>query len=135
MSRSGYSDDCDGPELNLWRGAVESAIRGKRGQAFFAELAAALDAMPEKRLIVDELQTAGGEFCTIGVLGHARGVDMTTIDPENRRAVAKAFNIAPALAAEVVFENDEAGWHDETPEIRWSRMRQWVESNLVKELA
>lgn len=142
MSRSGYSDDCEG--LELWRGAVKSAIRGKRGQAFFRDLAVALDAMPERRLIADELQTSDGEFCTIGVLGHARGVDMTKLDPEDRDAVGEAFNIAPALAAEIVFENDENDYHwnatlghieYDTPEQRWSRMRQWVESNLVKEPA
>lgn len=49
MSRAGYSDDFEGGELNVWRGAVKSAIRGKRGQAFLKELAAAMDAMPDKR--------------------------------------------------------------------------------------
>ena len=29
MSRSGYTDECDGWELVRWRGAVNSAIRGK----------------------------------------------------------------------------------------------------------
>lgn len=158
MSRSGYSDDCDGWALIRWRGAVNSAIKGARGQAFFHELAAALDAMPEKRLIADELQNAAGEFCTIGVLGAARGVDMSNLDPDDREAVAAAFNIAPALAAEIVFENDEGlypwDWKDfevcgplrrfesrvrsvrvpveRVAEQRWSRMRAWVESNIAK---
>lgn len=135
MSRSGYSDDCGGWSLIRWRGAVTSAIKGKRGQEFFQELAAALDAMPEKRLIADELQTADGEFCTIGVLGHAKGVDMAQLDPNDREAVAGAFNIAPALAAEIVFENDEGTWIEETPEGRWQRMRNWVESNIAKPAA
>ncbi|MGN4074148.1 hypothetical protein ACS0X5_06300 [Burkholderia gladioli] len=132
MSRSGYSDDCDGWSLIRWRGAVNSAIKGARGQAFLRELAAALDAMPEKRLISDALQTADGEFCAIGVLGHARGIDMSKLDPEDRESVGSAFNIAAALAAEIVFENDE-GWAvwPETPEWRWKRMRAWVEQNLV----
>lgn len=56
MSRSGYTEDCDDNwQLIRWRGAVASAIRGKRGQAFLRELLAALDAMPEKRLIADAL--------------------------------------------------------------------------------
>ena len=38
------------------------------------------------------------------------------------------FGIAPALAREIVWENDEAGWYDETPESRWKRMRAWVAS-------
>lgn len=140
MSRSGYSDDCE--DLELWRGAVASAIRGKRGQSFFRDLAVALDGMPEKRLIADELQSASGEFCAIGVLGAARGMDMAKLDPEDRESVAGAFNIAPALAAEIVFENDENDFHwdasisrsvRETPEQRWLRMRQWIESNLTKD--
>ena len=76
MSRSGYSDDCDGAELNLWRGAVNSAIKGKRGQAFIAEAIQSLDAMPKKELIAESLrETASGEFCTLGVVGNARGMD------------------------------------------------------------
>lgn len=106
MSRSGYSDDCGGWDLIRWRGAVASAIKGARGQAFLKELAAAMDAMPDKRLIAHELQADGG-YCTIGVLGQARGVDMARIDPDDREQVARAFGIAPALAAEIVFENDE----------------------------
>jgi hypothetical protein len=46
MSRSGYSDDHSEWDLIRWRGAVASAIRGKRGQAFLRELLVALDAMP-----------------------------------------------------------------------------------------
>jgi hypothetical protein len=105
MSRSGYTDDCE--NLGLWRGAVERSIRGKRGQALLRDLAAALDAMPEKRLIANELKDASGEFCTLGVLGAVRGIDMSSIDAEDREAVAQIFNIAPAMAAEIVYENDE----------------------------
>ena len=55
MSGSGYNDDCDGWALIRWRGAVASAIRGRRGQAFLRDLLAALDAMPDKRLVADAL--------------------------------------------------------------------------------
>jgi hypothetical protein len=56
MSRSGYSDDYDdGNSLAMYRGVVASAMRGKRGQAFFRDLVDALDAMPEKRLIEGDL--------------------------------------------------------------------------------
>lgn len=160
MSRSGYSDDCEG--LNLWRGAVERALKGKRGQAFLKELAAAMDAMPEKRLIADELQADGG-FCTIGVLGHARGLDMARIDPHDSDQVSKVFGIAPAMAREIVYENDEGdatcewremefcgpvrpyhhewGSHFRTVRVdipgetvearRWQRMRKWVDEQLA----
>lgn len=131
MSRSGYSDDCDGWDLIRWRGAVSSAIKGTRGQAFLRELLTALDAMKDKRLISNELQDMDGEFCTIGVLGHARGIDMAKLDPDDREAVAAAFGIAPALAAEIVFENDEwCYFQREEPEDRWMRMRNWVASHI-----
>lgn len=137
MSRSGYSDDCGGWSLICWRGAVSSAIKGKRGQAFLIELRDALDAMPEKRLIAEELE-ADGQFCTLGVIGAKRGTDMSSLDPDCRETVAQAFGIAPALAAEIVYENDEhpgvydanEGWRRETPEERWRRMRNWVEASI-----
>jgi hypothetical protein len=129
MSRSGYSDDCENWSLICWRGAVASALKGKRGQAFLLELREAMEAMPEKRLVADVLE-ADGQFCTIGVLGAKRGINMKALDPDDREGVAAAFGIAPALAAEIVFMNDEGNWNAETPEQRWVRMREWVESNI-----
>lgn len=131
MSRSGYNDDCENWSLICWRGAVKSAINGKRGQAFLIELRDALDAMPDKRLIAEELE-ADGQFCTLGVLGAKRGIDMKGVEPDDREAVAELFGIAPAMAAEIVFENDEACWRAETPEGRWQRMRDWVEKNILQ---
>lgn len=133
MSRSGYVDDCDDQwSIIRWRGAVKSAIRGKRGQAFLADLAVALDALPEKRLIANELQKSDGSVCAIGALGLMRGVNMTPIDPDNSEAVAATFDIADCLAREVVYCNDEVGWYNEKPEDRWTRMRAWVDANLHK---
>lgn len=129
MSRSGYSDGCDGWSLICWRGAVESALRGKRGQEFLKQLAESLDEMPVKRLISHDLE-AQGEFCTIGVLGAKRGVDMAKLDPNDREEVAGVFGIAPAMAAEIVFMNDEGSYIAETPEQRWTRMRKWVGEQL-----
>ena len=144
MSRSGYSEDGDDNwSLICWRGAVNSALRGKRGQAFLKELGEALDAMPVKRLVTEELQ-ADGEFCTLGVVGQARGLDMSTIDPGESDVVASKFGIAEAMAREIVWENDEhpgvygkredgsVGWRRETPEERCTRMRNWVDSQIVK---
>ena len=159
MSRSGYSDDCDSAELNMWTGAVASAIRGKRGQAMLRELLAALDALPENRLATESLVSAEGEYCALGALGRARGMDMESIDPEDRKSVAWAFGIAEALAAEIMYRNDEVideckyidvtfsgpvrpiypeyGKHTKTvrmlgaAEKRWSYMREWVASNII----
>lgn len=155
MSRSGYSDDDGDGRLAMWRGAVRSAIRGKRGQAALRELLTALDAMPEKALAAESLVTADGEFCTLGVLGAARGIDMKPIDPEDWDAVADAFGLAPAMVREIVYENDEtvAEWQwvevDGPPnrfygrhrpsarvpvpnaaERRWRHMRDWVASQI-----
>lgn len=51
---------------------------------------------------------------------------------ENYEQVANAFGIAHQLAQEVVYMNDEAGWHDETPEKRWHRMRTWVQRHITE---
>lgn len=128
MSRSGYSDDCDQWALIRWRGAVTSAIRGKRGQAFLKEMLAALNRIPAKRLINGDLE-AHGEVCAIGAVGVQRGIDMAGIDPEDREMVARTFAIPAALAAEIMYENDEGGWRD-TPEKRWQRVREWVAGNI-----
>jgi hypothetical protein len=132
MSRSGYSDDCDGWALIRWRGAVESAMKGKRGQKFLIELAEAMDAMPVKELIANEL-VEQGSFCALGVVGRKRGIAIESIDPEDSRTVAEQFGIANAMAQEIVFMNDEGAWYDETPQQRWSRMRHWVDINIRKE--
>ena len=131
MSRSGYNEDIeDNWQLIRWRGMVASSIRGKRGQKFLTDLLAALDAMPEKRLIRDELESQG-EVCAIGALGLAKGIDMADIDPEDPPQVASAFDIAECLAQEVVYENDEGSWQKETPEQRWTRMRKWVAAKIA----
>ena len=125
MSRSGYSEEWDGHNtpLEFYRQAVHQAIRGRRGQMFLVDLAAALDAMPEKRLVADDLQTETGAVCAIGSLGAARGIEMSRLDPEDARRVAQTFGIAECLAREIVWENDENGPLDETDEARWIRMR------------
>ena len=133
MSRSGYSDDCDDEgRLHLWRGAVDRAIAGKRGQAFLREMAAAMDAMPEKVLITDTIVDGDGDACAIGTVALARGLDVSTIDPEDPDQVAARFGIARALACEIAYLNDEGDYsYSETPAKRWTRMRKWVDEQLA----
>ena len=130
MNRSGYSDDCDNNwDLIKWRGQVASSIRGKRGQAFLHELLVALDAMPDKRLITDELQSEAG-VCALGCVGARRGLVMTDLDPEDSGQIAWMLGIANPLVCEIEWVNDEAALEPETPEQRWQRVRRWVVDQL-----
>ena len=136
MSRSGYSDDSE--NLAMWRGAVKRAAQGKRGKAMLRRLITALDAMPEKRLAAHSFQAECGD-CTLGALARHEGLDTSDLEPTNegdevdRDRTGKRFDIAPALAAEIMFLNDE--WdgllvNRESGEERWKRMRRWAENTL-----
>ncbi len=129
MSRSGYSDDCE--NIGLWRGAVESAVRGKRGQALLREMVAALDGLPVKELISDDVVRDSTHVCALGAVALARGLDVTHLEVTDGEAVAQAFGVARALACEVAYENDDGGPRNgETPAERWSRMRAWVAAQI-----
>lgn len=136
MSRSGYCEDIgDVENYGLYRATVARAIRGKRGQAFLREMAAALDAMPEKKLIANALVedgTNGYECCAIGAVCLARGTDVSKVNYEDPEEVAKAVGISRSLAAEIEWENDEGfeSYKEDAPQKRWRYMRKWVESNL-----
>jgi hypothetical protein len=136
MSRHGYSDDLDHWDLIRYRGAVASSIRGKRGQKFLRDMAAALDAMPEKRLIAGEL-VLEGDVCALGALGVARGIDLSDVDPEdNADYLAAEFNVAEPLIREITFINDEtstypAVGYQQREEIRWQQVRKWVGEQIV----
>lgn len=111
MSRSGYTDDMDDPlAYGRWRAAVRSSLQGKRGQALLNELAEALDAMPDKRLYPGSFATPEGEYCTLGVLGAQRGTKMDDLGDEDwcdTALVGDRFGIARAMAAEIMYLNDE----------------------------
>ena len=138
MSRSGYNDDWDWDNsIHLWRGAVNSAINGKRGQEFLRDLLAALDAKPEKTLVANALETKDGNHCALGVIGHLRGIDMPAtevgwdeLDDSSTTWMAHKLGIARSLAAEIVFLNDEGGYSPETDEQRFVRVRNWVASMI-----
>lgn len=134
MSRHGYSDDCDDQWSSIcWRGAVKSALRGKRGQAFLREMLVALDAMPDKSLVAEELVTPTGEVCAMGAVLKARGVDVGNVDPEDTEAVAKVTGLAESMVREIAYMNDD--WRGETQQVRWARMRAWVASQIKETVA
>lgn len=143
MSRSGYTDDMeDDLAMGRWRAQVGSATRGKRGQRLFRDLLAALEAMPDKALVVGELETPEGDVCALGALGKVRGIDLSQIDPEDPPQVGAAFDIAYQLAQEIVYMNDEYFDFeyvgnvrvDITPEKRWEKMRDWVAKQINTEV-
>jgi len=129
MTRSGYVDDCE--YLELYRGSVMRAIRGKRGQAFLNELAESMDAMDEKILITEDLIDSEGNCCAIGVVCKSRNLDVTNVDCYDPETVGNLMGIARSMAAEIEFMNDERGYV-ETPPQRWQRIRQWVDKNIIK---
>lgn len=163
MGRSGYTDDVEDQwALIRWRGAVKSSLRGARGQTFLKELLAALDAMEEKTLTKGELES-DGEFCTLGVIGRARGVQLQDVWTEDWYQLSKVFGISEAMAREIMYENDEAvddwkhisfeihgpmrprypdwGRHERHATIddptagarRWQHMRDWVAKQITKQ--
>lgn len=134
MSRSGYSEDYCGAEnypAEFFYRAVKNSISGKRGQKFLHELAREMDAMPEKRLIEGDLIDVDGECCAMGVICKARGIDVVGVDETDAEYVGNLIGIAPAMAREIAFENDDDfSGKTEPPEARWLRMREWVSSKL-----
>lgn len=137
MSRSGYVEDCDfdSRQLGLYRATVARTINGKRGQSFLREALAAMDAMPVKELISNELISAEGGVCLIGAVCQRRGLDVTRIDVEDPQSVGQLVGIASQLAAEIEFLNDDDNWNypsrePETGAQKWARMRRWLVRNI-----
>lgn len=145
MSRSGYIEyEGDDPRGQaLFRGRVANAIRGRRGQSLLSDLAAALEAMPDKSLLRGGLSHEG-EHCSIGLAlrcrGHAPSAFMPSqpIGDEDHAYEAQEYNadiadvldVAEVLVQEIEWENDEGGAYSETPEQRHARMLRWAKHNL-----
>lgn len=158
MNRSNYSDDLDTWDLIRWRGAVKSAIRGRRGQSLIRELLEALESLPDKRLCANEFAN-DGDYCALGALGRLRGMDLRSLDPGDTTSISAAFGIADALAREIMYENDYSvsdhefenvvicgpvrPWESHriwnrrsvpgAAERRWMYMHHWAKTNLQME--
>lgn len=145
MSRSGLTDDMeDVLAYGRWRAQVNAAIRGKRGQQFLKDLIAALDAMPDKKLIKGDLQDDSGCVCALGAMGKSKGIDVESLDTYDYDSLGATFNIAHQLAQEVMWENDEFRLWDERlgrmekdetaiAHARWQHIRDWAVALLAKE--
>jgi len=161
MSRSGYTDDMDDPlAYGRWRQAVKRALEGARGQALLRDLVVALDAMESKRLYPGSFSTPAGEFCALGALAARRGTRVDDLgdqeDECDARQVGQRFGIARAMAAEIMYVNDEYAadlwrWvevcgpmrpidrhrrhvvrvpNDDHPAERWRNVRAWAVEQL-----
>ena len=155
MSRSGLTED-DGYDDNNWavmyRGHVASATRGKRGQRFYRELLAALDAMPKQELYAEVFDSsADGSVCALGALARYKGIDVKDADPEDSEIASELaikLDVHSCLTREVIWMNDEHSddkwirldhWrlHGEqsarlmgNAHDRWRRMRAWVAAQI-----
>jgi hypothetical protein len=105
--RIGYSEEEDYPgQHNLWQANCLRSIRGKAGQASLRELEQALLALPEKRLIADELENADGEVCAIGALAKYRN-HTPKADPDwEMEQVGVELGMPEMVAWRVVALND-----------------------------
>lgn len=142
MSRSGYSCDIENWALIRWRGAVNSAMKGKRGQAFFKEMRDSLLALPEKKLIYGSL-SLGGQVCSLGCVMVSRkmaegmsreealGVVEDNWSGDFLEDIPEELNIANAMAKEIMFENDD-DWHmSRTDEDRYNYILGWVNRCII----
>lgn len=142
MSRSGYTDDC--VNVALWRGAVDKALKGKRGQAFLRELRDTLLAMPLKSLIEGSLADAQAPgVCAMGSvmvareersgMGHDEAmqcIESRYPDPEEHERIASSMGIAQAMVREISYVNDDDDGPGETGEQRYRRVLRWAESQI-----
>lgn len=81
--------------------------------------------MPEKRLVRGELEDKEGSVCALGCLGKAKGVALDPHDTYEWDKLGEVFNIAPQLAQETMYINDEWARYG-TPEDRWDEVRAWA---------
>ena len=141
MSRSGYCEDGDYEPLQAgrWNAQVASALRGARGQKFLRDLVTALDAMPVKELVSGALETEEGAVCALGCLGKAKGVQLRSLasedwDDSDWDTLSETFNIAPQLAREVMYINDDRDsyYRPVQPDNaqRWRDVRGWAVSHI-----
>lgn len=138
--RDGYSEDLDQWAMIRWRGAVNAAINGKRGQALLKEMEAALLALPKKELCCGFVDPEKGQVCALGAVALKRKLDKgleftAAIDemakefPEGTMAneVNEEFGIAEAMAQEITYINDESRRDD-----RYKEVLEWVRSKIKK---
>lgn len=158
MSRFGDGDS-DAMPLALFRGNVERALKGKRGQRALREMREALLALPEKALIEGALCDVAYDendkpvaigFCAVGAFAFYKRARAGQPVEEALEALAsypededeqgtieegRKRGLVYCLAWELAWMNDEGlgQWqHSLTPEERYAKYLAWVESQIVR---
>lgn len=136
---------CEDEDFNnqamLWEANQERSLRGRRGQAALRELESALLALPEKRLIADELENERGEVCAVGALAKYKGHENPMIgdafgdndelsvnEGEIERVtvqLAEEMGMPHLVALAVVYQNDDS-YVIVTPEQRYDKVLRWA---------
>lgn len=132
--RIGYSDEEDFPgQFELWQANCQRSLAGAKGQAALKELEAALLALPDKRLIVEQLQDEEGAVCSIGAVVKQRGLSQNDLvsDPDEMEEVGVELGM-PRLTAWKIVEMNDIYWDFVTPEVRYSKMLTWVQSQIAR---
>lgn len=135
MARIYIDTDGDGDEdfpgqCALYQANCDRSVHGKQGQKSLRELEQALLALPDKRLIADELETQEGEVCAIGALKRFKGIEHVQHDPEvDMDMIGVELGMPRLVAWSVVALNDHE-YDYMTPEQRYTAMLNWVQHQL-----
>jgi hypothetical protein len=134
VSRISYSEEEDWPgQFDLWQANCRRSLHGKQGQVELRELKAAIVALPDKRLIHGLLVDEDGEVCAIGAYAKYKGLDLYAFDPEDcTDEVGIHAGMTKLVAWKVVEMNDEQLSHL-TPELRYTKMLEWIDSQLLEQ--
>ena len=142
MSRYCDSDDY---EYEPWMegqaaGAMQSAIRGRRGQQLLRDLIAGLDALPVPELAAGALEDPEtGCVCALGAVRLQRGAEAVPLhfdptDPDiDWRDLAEPFDISETLANAVVSQNEYGSSRndEQSRRHRWRSVRAWAVGHLL----
>jgi len=108
---------------------MSGQIHTRKGKKIIREVIAALDKLPKPRLISGRMEF-GGDFCAIGALYKDCSLN-TSFDPSIHQ-LAAMLDAPVDLIDRIMAANDHLG-SEETPEQRWERMRNFLESWLPNE--
>jgi hypothetical protein len=121
-------------------GALQSAIRGRRGQRLLRDLIAGLDALQAQELAAGALEDPEtGCVCALGVVRLQRGPEAVPLrfDPTDEdvdwRELAETFDISETLANAVVAQNEYGSKRndEQSRSRRWLSVRAWAVEHLI----